>query len=131
RRPARRARPRAGRSPVTAVEGAGRVVPAPGAPLLEAEHLSVTFRTREGDVRAVRDLSFALDPAETLGIVGESGSGKSSVALATLGLLPKNAEVSGSVRAAGRELLALREQELALIRSETIAYIPQDPLSSL
>jgi peptide/nickel transport system ATP-binding protein len=100
-------------------------------PLLEVNGLNVTFRTRDGDVRAVRDLSFELNPGETLGIVGESGSGKSTVALAILGLLPKNAAVSGSVTTKGRQLLGLRERELAAVRGGTIAYVPQDPLSSL
>jgi peptide/nickel transport system ATP-binding protein len=99
--------------------------------LLETVGLSVTFPTREGDVRAVRDLSFSLERGETMGIVGESGSGKSTVALAVLGLLPKFARVTGSVRCMGRELVGLPEEELAKIRSSTIAYIPQDPLSSL
>jgi peptide/nickel transport system ATP-binding protein len=98
---------------------------------LEAAGLSVTFPTRDGNVQAVRDLSFTLERGETLGIVGESGSGKSTVALAVLGLLPKYAQVTGSVRLMGRELVGLREDELAKIRSTTIAYIPQDPLSSL
>ena len=100
-------------------------------PLLAVAGLDVTFRTRDGDVRAVRDLSFALNPGETLGIVGESGSGKSTAALAILGLLPKNAQVTGSVRAAGTELRGLRETDLAKVRGGTIAYVPQDPLSSL
>ncbi len=99
--------------------------------LLEAAGLSVTFPTREGDVRAVRGTSFTLERGETIGIVGESGSGKSTVALAMLGLLPKYARVTGSVRLMGRELVGLPEGDLAKIRSSTIAYIPQDPLSSL
>jgi peptide/nickel transport system ATP-binding protein len=100
-------------------------------PLLEVEGLNVTFRTRDGDVRAVRDLTFSLDRGETLGIVGESGSGKSSVALAILGLLPKNANVTGSVMSAGQALLGLRERDLSRVRGSVIAYVPQDPLSSL
>jgi peptide/nickel transport system ATP-binding protein len=101
-------------------------------PLLRVNRLDVRFRTRDGDVRAVRDLSLELNPGETLGIVGESGSGKSTVALAILGLLPKNAQVKGSVRTAiGIELLGLRETDLAKVRGGTIAYVPQDPLSSL
>jgi peptide/nickel transport system ATP-binding protein len=100
-------------------------------PLLEAAGLSVTFSTHEGSVQAVRDLSFRLERGETLGIVGESGSGKSTIALATLGLLPKNAQVTGSVRCQGEELVGRPEQELARLRGGTIAYIPQDPLSSL
>jgi peptide/nickel transport system ATP-binding protein len=99
--------------------------------LLEAEGLSVTFGTRDGDVRAVRDLTFGLGRGETLGIVGESGSGKSTVALAILGLLPKNARATGSVRSQGRELLSLTEHDLTQIRGSVIAYVPQDPLSSL
>jgi glutathione transport system ATP-binding protein len=100
-------------------------------PLLEVQGLDVTFRTRDGDVRAVRNLTCQLGPGETLGIVGESGSGKSTVALAILGLLPKNAHVTGSVTALGRQVLGLREQDLAAVRGGTIAYVPQDPLSSL
>jgi glutathione transport system ATP-binding protein len=100
-------------------------------PLLEADDLSVTFRTREGDVQAVRDLSFRLDRSDNLGIVGESGSGKSTVALAVLGLLPKNAVVTGSVTCEGQQLLGRSEHELAKLRGRTIAFIPQDPLSSL
>ena len=101
------------------------------APLLEAVGLSVGFATHEGTVRAVRDLSFELGRGETLGIVGESGSGKSTVALAALGLLPRNATVTGSVRCEGTELLGRTEEELSKLRGSTIAYIPQDPLSSL
>jgi peptide/nickel transport system ATP-binding protein len=100
-------------------------------PLLEVRGLDVTFRTRDGDVRAVRNLACDLGPGETLGIVGESGSGKSTVALAILGLLPKNAHVAGSVTALGRQLLGLREHDLAAVRGGTIAYVPQDPMSSL
>jgi len=99
--------------------------------LLDVAGLSVTFPTRNGDVPAVRNLTFSLDSAETLGIVGESGSGKSSAALAILGLLPDHAQVTGSVRCYGRELLGRPEDELAHVRGGTIAYIPQDPLSSL
>jgi peptide/nickel transport system ATP-binding protein len=100
-------------------------------PLLQVKGLNVTFRTRDGDVQAVRDLTFGLARGETLGIVGESGSGKSTVALAILGLLAKNASVTGSVMAEGRELLGLRERDLARVRGSAIAYVPQDPLSSL
>jgi oligopeptide/dipeptide ABC transporter ATP-binding protein len=101
-------------------------------PLLEVDGLNVTFRTRDGDVRAVRDMALRLASGETLGIVGESGSGKSTVALAILGLLPRNASVTGSVTAqGGQELLGLRERDLAHVRGSVIAYVPQDPLSSL
>src|SRR5215472_6331430 len=99
--------------------------------LLEATGLSVTFSTHEGKVQAVRNLDFRLGHGETLGIVGESGSGKSTVALAVLGLLANNARVTGSVKCQDRELVGMAEDKLAQLRGETIAFVPQDPLSSL
>ena len=102
-----------------------------GERLLDVENLSVMFPTREGKVCAVRSLTFGLDKGETLGIVGESGSGKSTVALAILGLLPRGALLDGSIRCKSHELLGQPEKELAKVRGGTIAYIPQDPLSSL
>jgi peptide/nickel transport system ATP-binding protein len=101
------------------------------AAVLSAAGLSVTFPTDDGEVRAVRGLDFTLGRGETIGVVGESGSGKSTVALAMLGLLPKSARVTGSVRCLGKELIGQSEKDLAKIRSSTIAYIPQDPLTSL
>ena len=99
--------------------------------LLTATDLSVTFATHEGKVQAVRNLDFRLGHGETLGIVGESGSGKSTVALAVLGLLANNAQVTGSVQCQGTELVGLSEDRLAQLRGDTIAFVPQDPLSSL
>ena len=100
-------------------------------PLLQISDLSVSFGTREGQVRAVRNLTFGLEPGETLGIVGESGSGKSTVAQALLGLLPGNAKITGSIRCKDQELVGLSEEAMSQVRGSTIAYIPQDPLSSL
>jgi len=99
--------------------------------LLNATDLSVKFSTPDGTVDAVRGLNFRLGEGETLGIVGESGSGKSTVALAILGLLAGNAKVTGSISCQGRELVGLSEDQFAKIRGETIAFVPQDPLSSL
>ncbi|HZK74763.1 MAG TPA: ATP-binding cassette domain-containing protein [Clostridia bacterium] len=75
--------------------------------VLEVAALDVHLPTEDGDVHAVRGVDFALEPGEVLAIVGESGSGKSITSLALLGLLPKPARVSGSVRFRGRELLGV------------------------
>ena len=106
-------------------------VTAADAAVLSAADLKVTFPTDDGDVRAVRGVSFTLGRGETIGVVGESGSGKSTIALAMLGLLPRSARVTGSVRCQGKELIGQPEKDLTKIRSSTIAYIPQDPLTSL
>jgi ABC-type dipeptide/oligopeptide/nickel transport system ATPase component len=99
--------------------------------VLAVENLTVSFRTDEGVVQAVRGAGFTVREGQALGIVGESGSGKSVSAVAVMGLLPKNARVRGSIRFRGRELLGLSETELAKIRGKKIAMIFQDPLASL
>ena len=75
--------------------------------LLEVTDLSVTFDTGDARVPAVRGTTYHIDPGEVVAIVGESGSGKSTAAMAVVGLLPEYAEVSGSVRLHGQELLGL------------------------
>jgi oligopeptide/dipeptide ABC transporter ATP-binding protein len=100
-------------------------------PVLQVERLEVDFRTKDGVVHAVRGIDFALAPGEVLGIVGESGSGKSVTALATMGLLPKGADVRGSIRFGGRELLELKEKQLTKVRGTGISMIFQDPMTSL
>jgi oligopeptide/dipeptide ABC transporter ATP-binding protein len=99
--------------------------------IFSVENLTVTFKTGTGDVYAVRGIDFSLAPHEVLGIVGESGSGKSVTAMATMGLLPRNAVITGSVRYEGRSILGLSEKELAPIRGAQIAMIFQDPMTSL
>lgn len=99
--------------------------------LLQVEHLSVAFPTDDGMVHAVRDLSFSLDTGEILGVVGESGSGKSVSAMATMGLLPKNSKITGSIRYKGQELVGLRNKGFRRLRGNEIAMIFQDPLTSL
>ncbi len=102
-------------------------------PLLEVNHLSVSFHTRHGVVKAVNNISFSLEPGQTLGIVGESGSGKSVCCYALLGLLPSPpARIdSGSALFSDTNLLNCSESELRLIRGNKIAMIFQDPMTSL
>jgi peptide/nickel transport system ATP-binding protein len=101
------------------------------APLLEVDDLSVRFDTDEGTVHAVDRMSLALEPKEVLGIVGESGCGKSVTALSILGLLPKTATVSGSIRFEGDELLGARGSRLRKIRGRQISFVFQEPMTSL
>ena len=97
-------------------------------PVLQVRDLHVTFA---GGVRAVRGVNFELARGEVLGIVGESGSGKSASAQAVMGLLPANAEVVGSVKLGGKELVGLGDAELSQVRGKSIAMVFQDPLSAL
>ena len=100
--------------------------------ILQVNHLSVSFRTPDGILQAVRDVSFGLKPGQTLAIVGESGSGKSVTSKAILGILSGNAMVdAGQILYDGRDLLQLDEQALCALRGDDLAMIFQDPLSSL
>ena len=100
-------------------------------PLLEIRDLAVTYRTRRGGVPAVKDVSLTVERGKVTAIVGESGSGKSTSAMATLGLLPGNAEVSGTIKLDGRSITGLSEREWRSIRGTRIGLIPQDPNNSL
>jgi peptide/nickel transport system ATP-binding protein len=100
-------------------------------PLLEVTGLTVTFPTDTDPVAAVRGLSFQVRAGEVVAIVGESGSGKSAAALAVIGLLPEYAEVSGSVRLNGDELLDLSDKRMSQIRGKAIGTVFQDPMSAL
>jgi oligopeptide/dipeptide ABC transporter ATP-binding protein len=97
-------------------------------PLLRVERLTLRFPAAD----PVRDLSFAVDPGETLAIVGESGSGKSLTALALMRLLPRSAQVpSGRILLGGRDLLTLDARAMRRLRGREVAMIFQEPMTSL
>ena len=100
-------------------------------PVLEINDLDVRFRTEAGIVHAVRGVDLTVPEGSVLGVVGESGCGKTVTMLAALGLLPRNAIVSGSVKFRGRELLSLPARELRKLRGSQLAMIFQDPVTSL
>jgi len=109
----------------------GRDEPAT-APLLSVRDLRVAFETRRGRVVAVDGVSFDLAAGETLGIVGESGCGKSVTALSLLRLAGRASRIlSGSIRLAGRDLLALSEEEIRSVRGAEVGMVFQEPMTSL
>ena len=100
--------------------------------ILEVNDLTISFKTDNGLVRAVRGVSFDLSEGETLCIVGESGSGKSVTSKAIMGILSSNAVVEGGqIMYQGENLLEVSEEEFHKIRGHKIGMIFQDPLSSL
>ncbi|WKB51395.1 ABC transporter ATP-binding protein [Eleftheria terrae] len=100
-------------------------------PLLEVAGLGVTLPTARGPVPALQGLDFTLEAGRSLGLIGESGSGKSLTALALMGLLPEGAQVSGSIRLAGQELVGLDEAALCRLRGNRIAMVFQEPMTAL
>jgi oligopeptide/dipeptide ABC transporter ATP-binding protein len=99
---------------------------------LRIRDLSVRFRTREREVRAVDGVSFDVRPGEIVGLVGESGCGKSVTSMSVLGLHdPRSAHLSGSIRLGEQELLGLPRSELRKVRGNRVSMIFQDPLTSL
>ncbi|MBN3509749.1 ABC transporter ATP-binding protein [Mycolicibacterium septicum] len=99
--------------------------------LLEVSDLTVDFPTDTDAVHAVRGLNFHVDAGEVVALVGESGAGKSASAMAVVGLLPEFAEVSGSVRLRGEELVGLSDAQMSQVRGNTIGTVFQDPMSAL
>ena len=102
-------------------------------PILSIKNLVVEFKTDDGIVHAVDDITYDVYPGETLGIVGESGSGKSVSTLSILGLIPQppGRIASGTALFKGRDLLKLKKRELQQFRGDEVAMIFQDPMTSL
>ncbi|MDR2703407.1 MAG: ABC transporter ATP-binding protein, partial [Cellulomonadaceae bacterium] len=105
--------------------------------VLDVQDLNVSFQTHAGIIQAVRGVSFGLAPGESLAIVGESGSGKSVTARAIMGLLPQNADVTGSIKYLDSsdyketELTTLPERQYRNIRGNKISMVFQDPMTCL
>lgn len=100
-------------------------------PVLSVRDLNVKFNTENGIVHAVRGIDFDLYAGKTLGIVGESGSGKSVASMAIMGLHPTTADITGSIKYNGTELLGLTDKQMCDYRGKEISMVFQDPLSSL
>jgi oligopeptide/dipeptide ABC transporter ATP-binding protein len=121
----------------TTSAGAASDEPAPSgpgggaAPLLDVRDLRVRFRSRGAVVNAVQGVSFSVEPGQTLAIIGESGSGKTVSAFAVMGLLPRTAQVSGSIRFRGVQIVGRSERELQDHRGRNAAMVFQDPERSL
>ena len=107
--------------------------PAGGEPLLSIQDLRVAFRMgrEQGNVQAVRGISFDIAENSTVALVGESGSGKSVTAMSIVNLLPDNAERSGRILYRGRDLLHAGAAPMRALRGREIACVFQDPMSSL
>ncbi|WP_326657007.1 dipeptide/oligopeptide/nickel ABC transporter permease/ATP-binding protein [Streptomyces sp. NBC_00385] len=99
--------------------------------LLVVRDLAIRFPDRYGEIPVVDKLNFTVHEGETLGLVGESGCGKSITSLAVMGLLARNAEVSGEILYRGRDLLKLPPKERRALMGPEIAMVYQDALSSL
>ncbi|MDQ0030846.1 dipeptide/oligopeptide/nickel ABC transporter permease/ATP-binding protein [Arthrobacter bambusae] len=111
-------------------------VPAGARNVLEVKNLSIRFPGRFGETAIVDNVSFTVREGETMGLVGESGCGKSITSLAIMGLLPKTAEITGSIIFDGTELLDpgskhSNAKSYQGLRGEQIAMVYQDALSSL
>ena len=101
-------------------------------PLLEVENLTVVYPTRTGTFTAVRDISFAVEPGEILGIVGESGAGKSTISTAIMRLIDYPGYIAGGrIRLAGSDLMELSEDRMQRVRGKRIGVIFQDPQTAL
>ena len=102
------------------------------APLLEVNHLTTSFFTDKGEVRAVEDVSFTLQRGQTLALVGESGCGKSVTALSIMQLVdPPGQVIDGKILFKGQNILKLPNKEMRKIRGKAIGMVFQEPMTSL
>jgi oligopeptide/dipeptide ABC transporter ATP-binding protein len=100
--------------------------------ILNIQDLAIEFKTAEGSLSAVRNLSFSLKKGETVCIVGESGCGKSISSLAIMGLLPRNGRIAkGSIQFEGQDLSQLKPDQMRKIRGNKISMIFQEPMTAL
>jgi peptide/nickel transport system ATP-binding protein len=101
-------------------------------PLLEVDSLTIDYKTKRGRIRAVEDVSFSLEKRETLGLAGESGSGKSTLCLSIIKLVPPPGVITkGSIKIDGVDIVKLPEEKMRSIRGRKVAYVFQDPMTSL
>ena len=99
--------------------------------LLEVKNLSMHYDTLDGNVDAVKDISFAVKSGESFGLVGESGCGKTSVAMTLLQLQPDNSVITeGSIKLDGEELIGLSENELRKVRWDSISIVFQGAMNA-
>lgn len=100
--------------------------------VLDVEHLSVSFFTRDGEVQAVRDVSFSLHKGEVLAIVGESGCGKSVLCKSMMKILPSTARIKqGRITVCGQDITACKEREMCRLRGKLFSMVFQDPMTAL
>ncbi|SFV20367.1 ABC transporter ATP-binding protein [Micrococcus terreus] len=102
-----------------------------GAPILSFDNVAVTFDTEFGDVEAVKGVTFDIKPGEVVALVGESGSGKSVTSSTAMGLLPGNANITGTVMLGDRNVTALDANGLRKIRGRHAAMVFQEPMTAL
>ena len=104
-----------------------------GIPELKVENLVVHYRTEDGLVRAVNDVSFEVQRGATMGLVGETGAGKTTTALAMMRLIPSppGEMVSGRILFAGKDIMEYSEKEMDKVRGDTVSMVFQDPMTSL
>ena len=101
-------------------------------PVLNVENLEVSYSTRLGPARAVRDVSFQIWPGDTMGLVGESGCGKSTLAFAIMNHVARNAAVTGGrILFCGEDIVRKTGRQLSRIRGNRIGMVYQDPVAAL